>query len=316
MYVDKPLSGIKAVQTLSRLNRAHPKKHDTFILDFLNDSDGIEFAFSDYYRTTILSGETDPNKLHDLTAALEDAEVYSDDQVDGLVELYLSGADVEQLHPILDACVARYKGDLNEDGQVEFKGNAKAFTRTYSFLSSILPYTNAEWEKLSIFLDFLIPKLPAPQEDDLSKGILETIDMDSYRVEKQAAVAIQLEDSDAEIGPVPGSGGGGKPEPELDLLSNIVAEFNQEFGDIAWEEPDRVRQLITKEIPDRVAADPAYQNAKANSDEQNARIEHDKALGRVILTLMKDDTQLFKQFSDNDQFKRWIGERVFALTYS
>ena len=169
---------------------------------------------------------------------------------------------------------------------------------------------------MSIFLDFLIPKLPAPQEDDLSKGILETIDMDSYRVEKQAAVAIQLEDSDAEIGPVPGSGGGGKPEPELDLLSNIVAEFNQEFGDIAWEEPDRVRQLITKEIPDRVAADPAYQNAKANSDEQNARIEHDKALGRVILTLMKDDTQLFKQFSDNDQFKRWIGERVFALTYS
>ena len=201
MYVDKPLSGIKAVQTLSRLNRAHPKKHDAFILDFLNDSDGIEFAFSDYYRTTILSGETDPNKLHDLAAALGEAEVYSDAQVENLVELYLSGADRERLDPILDACVARYKDDLDEDGQVGFKGNAKAFTRTYGFLSSILPYTNAGWEKLSIFLNFLIPKLPAPEEDDLSKGILETIDMDSYRVEKQAAVAIQLEDSDAEIGP-------------------------------------------------------------------------------------------------------------------
>ncbi len=305
MYVDKPLSGIKAVQTLSRLNR-----------DFLNDSDGIELAFSDYYRTTILSGETDPNKLHDLTAALEDAEVYSDDQVASLVELYLSGADVEQLHPILDACVARYKDDLNEDGQVGFKGSAKAFTRTYGFLSSILPYTNAEWEKLSIFLDFLIPRLPAPEEDDLSRGILETIDMDSYRVEKQAAITIQLEDSDAEIEPVPTSAGGGRPEPELDRLSNIIAEFNDVFGDIAWDDVDRVRRMITKEIPDRVAADTAYQNAKANSDEQNARIEHDKALGRVILALMKDDTQLFKQFSDNDQFKRWIGERVFALTYS
>ena len=316
MYVDKPLSGIKAVQTLSRLNRAHPKKHDAFILDFLNGSDGIEFAFSDYYRTTVLSGETDPNKLHDLAAALAGAGVYSDDQVANLVELYLSGADVEQLHPILDACVARYKGDLNEDGQVGFKGNAKAFTRTYGFLSSILPYTNAEWEKLSIFLNFLIPKLPAPEEDDLSKGILETIDMDSYRVEKQAAVAIQLEDSDAEIGPVPTSGGGGKPEPELDRLSNIVAEFNDEFGDIAWDDVDRVRRMITEEIPDRVAADTAYQNAKAHSDEQNARIEHNKALGRVILNLMKDDTQLFKQFSDNEQFKRWLGETVFALTYS
>ena len=232
------------------------------------------------------------------------------------MELYLSGADVEQLHPILDACVARYKGDLNEDGQVEFKGNAKAFTRTYGFLSSILPYTNAEWEKLSIFLNFLIPKVPAPEEDNLSKSILETIDMDSYRVEKQAAVAIQLEDSDAEIGPVPTSGGGGKPEPELDRLSNIVAEFNDEFGDIAWDDVDRVRRMITEEIPDRVAADTAYQNAKANSDEQNARIEHNKALGRVILTLMKDDTQLFKQFSDKDQCRRWIGERVFELTYS
>ncbi len=316
MYVDKPLSGIKAVQTLSRLNRSHPKKHDAFILDFLNDSDSIEFAFSDYYRTTILSGETDPNKLHDLAAALDEAEVYSVDHVESLVEQYLAGADVDQLHPILDACVARYKADLDEDGQVAFKGNAKAFARTYSFLSSILPYTNAEWEKLSIFLDFLIPKLPAPQEDDLSKGILETIDMDSYRVEKQAAIAIQLEDSDSEIGPVPTSGGGGTPEPELDLLSNIVAGFNQEFGDIDWEDADRVRKLITEEIPDRVAADTAYQNAKANSDKQNARIEHDKALGRVILSLMKDDTELFKQYSDNDQFKRWLGEMVFAQTYS
>ena len=316
MYVDKPLSGIKAVQTLSRLNRAHPKKHDAFILDFLNDSDGIEFAFSDYYRTTILSGETDPNKLHDLAAALDGAEVYSDAQVDDLVELYLAGADRERLDPILDACVARYKNDLDEDGQVGFKGNAKAFTRTYGFLSSILPYTNAGWEKLSIFLNFLIPKLPAPEEDDLSKGILETIDMDSYRVEKQAAVAIQLEDSDAEIGPVPMSAGGGKPEPELDRLSNIVAEFNDEFGDIAWDDIDRVRRMITEEIPDRVAADTAYQNAKANSDEQNARIEHNKVLGRVIVNLMKDDTQLFKQFNDNEQFKRWLGETVFALTYS
>ena len=76
--------------------------------------------------------------------------------------------------------------ELDEDGQVDFKGKAKAFTRTYNFLASILPYTNAEWEKLSIFLTFLVPKLPAPVEEDLSRGILETIDMDSYRVEKQS----------------------------------------------------------------------------------------------------------------------------------
>ena len=192
MYVDKVLSGIKAVQTLSRLNRAHPQKHDVFVLDFMNDSDTIQEAFCDYYRTTILAEETDPNKLHDLKAALDGYQVYTPEQVDDLVELYLGGADRDSLDPILDACVAVYKDQLDEDGQVDFKGKAKAFLRTYGFLSSILPYTNAEWEKLSIFLTFLVPKLPAPVEEDLAKGILEAIDMDSYRVEKQAAVKIQL----------------------------------------------------------------------------------------------------------------------------
>ena len=139
MYVDKTLSGIKAVQTLSRLNRAHPQKHDTFVLDFMNDVDGIKASFEDYYRTTILSEETDPNKLHDLKAALDGYQVYSWEQVEDLVALYLGGADRDKLDPILDACVAVYKTDLDEDGQVDFKGKAKAFTRTYGFLAAILP---------------------------------------------------------------------------------------------------------------------------------------------------------------------------------
>jgi type I restriction enzyme R subunit len=184
MYVDKVLSGVKAVQTLSRLNRAHPKKHDTFVLDFMNDPETIQKAFEPYYRTTILSDETDPNKLHDLKADLDAYQVYAPEQVEELVRLYLDGADRDRLDPILDACVATYNEDLDEDGQVDFKGKAKAFLRTYGFLSSILPYTNAEWEKLSIFLNFLVPKLPAPKEEDLSKGILEAIDMDSYRASR------------------------------------------------------------------------------------------------------------------------------------
>jgi type I restriction enzyme R subunit len=164
MYVDKPLSGIKAVQTLSRLNRAHPKKYDTFVLDFQNDPDSIRASFEPYYRTTILSEETNPDKLHDLKADLDGYQVYTDDQVEQLVTLYLRGAARDQLDPILDACVATYTDSLDEDGQVDFKGKAKAFVRTYGFLASILPFTNASWEKLSIFLNFLTPKLPAPKE--------------------------------------------------------------------------------------------------------------------------------------------------------
>jgi len=314
MYVDKQLSGIKAVQTLSRLNRSHPKKHDVFVLDFQNDTDAIEKSFADYYRTTILSRETDPNKLHMLKDEIDKYQVYSPEQIDSLVELYLGGADRDKLDPILDACAAAYVNDLDEDGQVDFKGKAKAFTRTYDFLATILPYGVQRWEKLSIFLNFLIPKLPAPVEEDLAKGILESIDMDSYRAERKATMAIALPDADAEIEPVPTSGGGRSGEPEMDKLSNIIRAFNEQFGGL-FSDPERIEQRITDEIPKKVSADRAYQNAKKNSDRQNARVEHDKALKRVITALFTDDAQLFKQFQDNDSFRRWLTDTVFGLTY-
>ena len=315
MYVDKTLSGIKAVQTLSRLNRAHPKKSDAFVLDFLNSPTTIQEAFADFYRATILSDETDPNKLHDLQADLDGAHVYASDQVEDFVRRYLDGAERDQLDPILDACVAVYKQDLDEDEQVDFKGRAKGFVRTYAFLSCVLPYTNPEWEKRSIFLNFLIAKLPAPQEEDLSKGILDTIDMDSYRVEKKAIQTIMLPDEDAEIDPVPSGAGGHKPEPELDRLTNIIRIFNELYGGIQWEDADRVLQLITETIPARVAADTAFKNAQQNSDRENTRVEYDKVLLRVITAVMKDDSELFKQYMDNDGFKRWLSDTVFDIAY-
>ena len=313
MYVDKTLSGVQAVQTLSRLNRAHPKKHDVFVLDFLNDAGTVRDAFADFYRATILSDETDPNKLHDLQADLDGAQVYAPDRVEEFARRYLGGAERDRLGPILDECVAVYLRGLDEDGQVAFKGKAKGFVRTHAFLSCVLPWTNPAWEMRSIFLNFLIPKLPSPREDDLSRGILDAIDMDSYRVEKQAMQKIVLPDEDAEIKPVPG-GGGGRADPELDRLSNILRKFNDLFGDIEWEDKDRVAQLIAETIPARVAADTAFRNARRNSDRENTRIEHDRALLRVMTSMMKDDNQLFKQFMDNAGFKRWMTDTVFDLT--
>ena len=399
MYVDKPLSGIKAVQTLSRLNRAHPQKHDCFVLDFQNNSEAITFAFQDYYRTTLLAEETDPNKLHDLKAALDAAQVYSPEQVQQVVALFLGDAERDQLDPILDACVAIYVDKLDEDGQVDFKGKAKVFCRTYSFLSSVIPYSNAEWEKLSILLNLLTPKLPAPQEEDLSKGILDAIDMDSYRVEKKAVLKIPLADKAAEIEPVPTDAHGYKPEPELDRLSNILKTFNEQFGtlctdtdrvakrireDIAPKEEDlakgileaidmdsyrvekkavmkialadadaeiepvptdtgggkgqpeldrlsnilktfnehfgtlftdadHVAKRIRDDIAPKVAADKAYQNAKENTP-HTARMAHDQALAKVMQVLLKDDTQVYKQFVENESFRRFVGDMVYELT--
>ena len=313
MYVDKALSGIKAVQTLSRLNRAHPKKHDVFVLDFQNDTETIEQSFADYYRTTILSKETDPNKLHTLKGELDQYQVYSPEQIDALVEMFLGGADRDKLDPILDACVAVYVSDLDEDGQVDFKGKAKAFTRAYDFLATILPYGVQDWEKLSIFLNFLISKLPAPIEEDLAKGILEAIDMDSYRAEKKATMAIALPDADAEIEPVPTGGGGRKAEPEMDKLSNIVKQFNDQFGGL-FADAKAAEKRILEEIPQKVSADPAYQNARKNTP-SNARVEHDKALRRVMTTMFKDDAQLFKQFQNNESFRGWLTDTVLGMTY-
>jgi len=286
-----------------------------FVLDFQNDTETIEQAFADYYRTTILSKETDPNKLHTLKAELDQHQVYSPEQIDALVASYLGGADRDQLDSILDACVAVYVNDLDEDQQVDFKGKAKAFARTYDFLATILPYGVQDWEKLSIFLNFLIPKLPAPVEEDLAKGILEAIDMDSYRAEKKATMAIALPDADAEIEPVPTSGGGRKGEPELDRLSNIIKAFNDQFGNIDWKDGDKIRKVIAEEIPAKVAADAAYQNAMKNNDKKTARIEHDAALQRVMIDLLSDHTELFKQFSDNPSFKKWLGDTIFGVTY-
>ena len=314
MYVDKQLYDIQAVQTLSRLNRCHPKKHDTCVLDFANKPEIIQESFSRYYRTTILSGETDPNKLYDLISAMEKHQVYSRDDIENEVNLYLNGAQRDKLDYILDVCTNIYK-TIEIEEQIEFKSSAKAFCRTYGFLGAILPYGNPEWEKLSIFLNLLIPKLPSPQDDDLSQGILETIDLDSYRTEARETMSIQLDDADSEMAPVPAGKSGHIVSPEMDLLSIIVSEFNDMFGNIDWKEPDNARRQIL-EIPAMVSKDEKYRNAMRNSDEQSAKLESERALQQVIFSIMADNMEIFKQYQDNPSFKKWLSDLVFNLTYN
>lgn len=314
MYVDKPLYDIAAVQTLSRLNRSCPGKDEVYILDFANKTSMIEQAFSKYYRTTILSGETDPNKLYDLISLMESYQVYNDDDVNTVVDLFVSGAERDCLDPIIDPCVFNYK-ELETEDQIKFKSAAKAFVRTYGFLGAILPYGNVDWEKLSIFMNLLIMKLPAPKTEDLSDGILAAIDLDSYRNEAQEAISIKLEDTDAVIEPVPTGNIGHIVEPEMDPLSRIVNDFNDMFGNIKWNDEDNVQRQIL-EIPAMVSKDKKYQNAMKNSDEQEARTESERALQTVILSIMADNMELFKQYQDNPSFRKWLNNMVFNLTYN
>ncbi|MET7965445.1 type I restriction endonuclease subunit R [Micromonospora sp. NPDC005305] len=315
MYVDKPLSGVLAVQTLSRLNRAMPGKTDTAVLDFANTAEGVRASFEPYYRATLLVGQTDPDKLHDLQAALGQVGVYAPEHVDRFVELFLGDADRSQLDPMLDRCTAEYVEHLDQDEQILFKSMAKAFVRSYSFLSLILPFTNIGWEKLSIFLGMLIPKLPAPEETDLAAGILEMIDMDSYRIEKREEMQMVLADGEGELHPVPTGGGSHLVDPELERLSEILSQFNDLFGNIDWEDADRIRERIASEIPEKVLADQDYVNARANNDADNAKLALNLALQRVMQGMLRDETQLFKQFVDNPDFKAWLTDAVFRTTY-
>ncbi|MFT4038727.1 MAG: DEAD/DEAH box helicase family protein [Thermomicrobiales bacterium] len=317
MYVDKQLRDIKAVQTLSRLNRAHGKKHDTSVLDFHNDPEEIAAAFAPYYRTTILSGETDPDKLHDLKATLEDSEVYTPEQVETVAQRFITNAPRPTLDAVLDRCRDAYEA-LDTEEQITFKGTARLYTRAYAFLATLLPYTNASWEALSIFLNLLIPRLPTPgegEDDELSQEILDAIDLDSYRAEVRAATEIPLPDNDGEVTPAPTSGAGSITERETELLSQILQQFNDIWGNYAWTDADKVAQAIAHDLPEMVSADVPYANAQRNSDKQNARVEFERALQQAVTGLVSIHTDLYKQFAEDESFRSWLSDRIFNATY-
>ncbi len=320
MYVDKGLSDIKAVQTLSRLNRSYPDKNEVFVLDFVNDASDIKAAFDKYYRTTVLSGETDVNKLNDLIDSMEPMEVYSEPDVDYVVELYINGADRQDgIDQKIDLCVEKYKA-LDLDDKVEFKSSAKTFIRTYNFLSSILPYGSLEWEKLSIFLTLLVSKLPRPDEDDNLNEILEDVELESYRLVAQETMSIKLEDEDAEIGAVPVKTDVGIPVPELDTLTNILATFHDIWGNCEWTDEDKIKKQV-EDLVATVGKDEAYQNAMRHSDAQNARDESDRAAKEAIFRDVTSAMELYEAFMDdkrnsnNQSFSRWLLDLVFTANY-
>jgi type I restriction enzyme R subunit len=312
MYVDKKLAGVQAVQTLSRLNRAKkPHKKDTFVLDFFNEAEEIQEAFKPYYTATILSEETNPNKLNDLVDSMEVFEVYSNYQIDDFFEKYIEGEDRTKLDPIIDRSVEIFKNDLTKDQQIDFKAKAKSFLRVYSYLTKILDFNNQDWEKLFWYLKYLVPKLYIEQTDDLAEGILESIDMDSYRPSKETTQNIDLEPEPGEVAPIPVDVRGGVQDPELDTLENILSAFNQRFGDIEWSDKDKVRQILTKQLPDEMKANKDIMDAVKYSDKQNAKISSDKKLEELMQQYLFSQTEIFKKFTTDKDFQRRYKEFIF-----
>lgn len=310
MYVDKILTDVKAVQTLSRLNRCHPKKNDTFVLDFANEAEAIQEAFQRYYKTTILSKETDPNKLNDLITEIESANIYTENDVQTLNEKYWSGADREDIDPIINQSVERFK-DLDENSQVRCKSSIKSFLRTYPFIAAVMPFKSVEWEKLNTYYMLLIHKLPVLKGEDFTEGLIESIDFDQYRIVKEAEHKIELQNSNSEIDPIPVGQPKGKADPQMEKLSNILDEFNG----INWLNKDEAKRQLEL-LPSRLQADQAFVNAVRNSNRETALQQFSKSMMTIAVQMLNESTEFTRNYLDNPDFMNFINQRVFETAYN
>ena len=317
MYVDKQLSDLKAVQTLSRLNRCHPKKQDTFVLDFANDPEMIRQAFQRYYKTTILEGESDVNKLNDLTETIEGFNFYTQNDVDTVATLKLMGTDEDRpkIDSVIDAVVVRFKEELNEDEQIKCKSAIKNFNRCYPYFSAIMPYESPEWEKQYVFYSLLVKKLPKLKIDDLTDGLIDNIDFDKYRIVKEEERSIALDNENSNVNPIPVGTGGGKPQPEMDALSSIVKDFNDTYGNIEWKNRDEVQRQI-EELPARIATSVDFVNAVRNGDKQVAQITFNDDIINIVAGMLEEKTEFVQTYFANPDFQNFVNARVFQAAVS
>lgn len=310
MFVDKKLGGVNAVQTLSRLNRSHPLKQDTFVLDFANTAEEIENAFKPYFESTILGEETDPNKLFDLQDALDNYQVYSREQVEEFSNKILANVPVDQLHALLDESSDIFRKELEEEQQADFRAKVKTYVRLYIFLSQIVEFENAYLERLYIFLNHLQNKLGGDTSVDLAQGILDNIDMDSYRLQLESTTNVVLEQGE-DLKPIPTEMRGGTYQPEIDSLSSIIQTFNDRYG-TEFEDTDKVRKMAI-DIAEGVMNNEEMKNSMAYSDEQNAKITNDKVVADEMLKHINSNFNFYKHYSDNKEFKEDVNNMIFGL---
>jgi len=314
MYVDKKLGGVSAVQTLSRLNRTAPGKDDTFVLDFVNTTDEIKQSFDPFFETTILDEATDPNKLFDLQNALDNFHVYTPAQIHEFSDKIVANVPVDQLHILLDRAAEIFRTTLNEEAQEDFRVKCKSYVRLYSFLAQIVPFTNAYLERLYIFLNHLQNKISREEGEDLAQGILDNIDIDSYRLQREGEFRITLQQGD-ELKPLPTEMRGVLAEPEIELLSTIVKAFNDKFGTTFTNE-DKVRKMTKDLMQDVMDDKKAVENINASlykKDLQNAQITFTDVLKEKMVNHIESNFEVFKEYNDNPEFRAFLAGQLFKL---
>jgi type I restriction enzyme R subunit len=306
MYVDKKLGGVHAVQTLSRLNRVHPGKDETMVLDFANEPDEIRLAFEPYYERTLLSEETDPNLLYDRERRLFDFRVFDTSEIEAFAGLYfVPDPRQDRIYAALAPAVERFK-DLTDDERADFRGTLADYVRLYSFLSQILTFADPGLEKLYVYTRLLRRYLPF-ERDQLPVEIQQNIDIESYRIQRVSSGKIALERGQKEIPPIGAAGSRPPGAEELEPLSRIIKELNERFGTDFTEE-DRV---FIRQLEDKLAGDPALvASVRANTPE-NARLTFDHVVTDRLQDMVDTNFKFYKRVTDDAQFARFFLEWLF-----
>ena len=311
MYVDKVLSSVAAVQTLSRLNRTHARKAETLVLDFANSTDEIQRAFDPYFEATILSEGTDPNKLYDLQTALEAFNLYTAEQVTEIAELYLrQGEKAAKLQPLLRAIVTRYDYLPEPERRLEFKHRLRSFIRLYVFLSQVITFKDGDLEQLYLFARLLLRVLPAESQKS-SFSVAEYADLESYRIQRSFNGKISLGSGSNPLKPLSELADTGLSDAEKVALSEIIADLNRRFG-TEFTEGDRV---FFAELKTRLTANESLQSSAKINTRENVQLLHDALFDAVLQTMIDRNFEMFKRINDNEDFGRFIRRKIFDQVY-
>lgn len=318
MYVDKRLSGIQAVQTLSRLNRMHPLKEDTFVLDFVNDREEIREAFKQYYEGSKMGEEADPNTMYTIKAELDASGVYTREDLDAFVSVYFkqkkkqSQADHKALNAAIDPAVQRFSTLKDEDdGQAELiRGKMAAFRNLYAFLSQVIPYQDSELEKLYTFLRYLLPKLPK-RESGPRYSFDDDIRLEYYRIQKISEGSINLREGDAKSIDGPVEVGSGKLHEEELPLSQLIDVVNERFG-TDFTEAD---QLFFDQIIEAAVEEESLKEAAAANPQEKFSLLFSGMLQSLFIERMEQNEDIFGKFMNEKEFQNvvseWISEKVY-----
>ncbi|EQA6559790.1 type I restriction endonuclease subunit R [Campylobacter upsaliensis] len=307
MYVDKRLEGISAVQTLSRLNRICKNKEDTCVLDFVNTHEEIGKSFSTFYGQTYLKEPTNIDNIYTLKSELFDYGIYTQDELNSFIEAIRKEQDENKIHSKLDNMIKEYNAK-NDDEKTKFYTKAKVYLREYAFLAQILPFNDIELEKLSILLKMLIAKIVPPRTEDLAKGILNNVDLNSIRIILESKKDISLS-SNGELSPA-GADGSSKKEVELERLSNIVREFNTKFGSVDFGTNEKIAKELM-DLKDDIAKEQTFRDSLG--DEQNARRLFADIFKIQYLQFFKRNKDFFTQLDNKEEFKERVSNVIYEM---